>query len=114
MRRKSKILERLTGKGEIVNGEDIIARVYYDLTVTQLFVSIDTPISSELVADRTTISGRLRALEGFLIFQDTSPKTLRLNDGRIMEFVITAGDPINGYRIANANLLESLPKARFS
>ena len=77
-----RIIERLTGRGVVEGGGEIICDVEYEVIVSQV------------MNGNPQARGRLRVLEGKrdLIKNDLE---LRLEDGRKWQFIVTNGNPVS-------------------
>ena len=78
----SRIIDRLTGRGEVERDGAIICEVDYEIIISQI------------TAGKWEARGRLRVLEGKrdLI---KSGLELSLKDGRKWKFVVTNGNPVS-------------------
>ena len=78
----SRIIDRLTGIGEVEGDGEIICEVDYEIIVSQV------------ISGNSEARGRLRVLEGKrnLIRADLE---LCLEDGRKWKFVVTNGNPVS-------------------
>ena len=82
-----RLVEQPTGDGEVLEGSRRLGRVHYHLSIYQQFSEIE----SEPVAPSLEVEGRLTPLDLFDLAglrQRRSELTLRLSDGRALEFVV--------------------------
>lgn len=85
-----RLIEQPTGDGDIVQGRARLGRVHYHLAVYQHFSSVeDVPVPVSLdVEGHITASD---ALDLMAVQQRRSELTLRLSDGRLLDFSIVNG-----------------------
>jgi hypothetical protein len=82
-----RLIEQPTGDGEVLEGSRRLGRVHYHLSIYQQFSEVE----SEPVPASLEVEGRLTTLDLFdlkELLQRRAELTLRLSDGRALEFVI--------------------------
>jgi len=100
--RTSRIIDRLTGKGNVEREGEVICEVDYEIIVSQSSnqstssAQTDTENSTNPQDSSHTLGtrGRLRVLEGKRNLMEGA-LTLRLNDGRNWKFTVTNGNPVS-------------------
>lgn len=86
-----RLVEQPTGNGEMFAGLVRIGRVHYHLSVYQHFSDAE----EESVPANLEVEGRITPLDGLDLIElhrRGSELTLRLADGRALDFSITGGD----------------------
>lgn len=95
--RTSRIIDKLTGKGNVARGGEVICEVDYEIIVSQ---PIANDIENPLDPPGTPSSrGRLRVLDGKRNLMN-GDLTLQLDDGRNWEFTVTNGNLVSALYMA--------------
>ncbi len=106
----SRIIDRITGKGNVEREGAVICEVDYEIIVSQSANEPDPDNESLSTEISSNARGRLRVLEGKrnLIEGDL---TLFLNDGRQWKFIVTNGNPVSAlYMVVQSGGNSLLPK----
>lgn len=85
-----RLIEQPTGDGEILQGRARLGRVHYHLSVYRRFSQVeDEPVPASL-----DVEGRITASDApdlMAVCQQRPELTLRLSDGRLLDFLIVDG-----------------------
>ncbi len=98
--KRSRILESLTGEGLIYEGNTLIARARFSLTVTRERQGSGLPWGQPSPARLTDIRGVITIISGQRRLVDGSTLLLQLIDGRHWEFIVQSGNYISGEYVA--------------
>ena len=98
--KRSRTLETLTGMGHIYEGDGLIAKVRFSLTVTRERNSSGPSSGTEQPPHLKDIRGVITILAGERHLVDGSTYLLELNDGRQWEFIAHSGNFISGEYVA--------------
>ena len=98
---RKKIVERLNGIGKVFQEENLIAKVRFDLVVSQEVLIAHTFGGTSQTDGRTSAEGSLNIIEGEAFLMSTrEPLILELDDSRRMKFFAVNHEPLaNRYRI---------------
>ena len=100
--RTSRIIDRITGRGEVERDGEIICEVDYEIIVSQPTTSTRTAAETEAPPEAPDARGRLRVLEGKRNLMEGN-LTLHLKDGRNWMFTVTNGNPVSAlYMVVQA------------
>ena len=86
-----RLVEQPTDNGEVFTGPTCVGRVHYHLSVYQHFSDAE----DESVPANLEVEGRIAALDGLdldALHRRGSELTLRLADGRVLDFWLTDAD----------------------
>jgi hypothetical protein len=102
--RKKRIIESLTGTGNVYKDNEVISDVQYRLQITQEFIISRSHSSTEELPGLKEISGQIDVISGERDLMDGNMMTLQLKDGRKWKFFAPRGDFISGsYQVVSAS-----------
>ena len=85
-----RLIEQPTGDGDILDGRVRVGRVHYHLSIYQHFSRVeDEPVPASLDVEGRIIASRVLNLPA--LRQRRTELTLRLSDGRLLEFSLADG-----------------------
>ncbi len=93
-------MESLTGEGLIYEGNTLIAKARFTLTITRERHGPASPWEGQAPARLTDIRGVITILSGQRRLVDGSTLVLQLIDGRHWEFIVQSGNYISGEYVA--------------
>ncbi|MBC8281078.1 MAG: hypothetical protein H8E48_09865 [Chloroflexi bacterium] len=109
--RTSRIIDRLTGKGNVERDGSVISEVDYEIIVSQFSNDSALQDQPEPQSAATNARGRLRVLEGKRNLIE-GELTLALNDGRKWKFTVTNGNPVSAlYMVVQSGDDDLTPEA---
>ena len=103
-RNKTRAVDRLSGRGQVIKDGTPIATALYTLRVLQDSVEFSTFGGKGEVDGLKDIKGEITVLDGERNLTDGSILTLRMEDGTTWTFFAKSGDPVTGkYVVVNAS-----------
>jgi len=95
-RKRYKFLENPSGVGEVYEGNEKIAKVSYNLDVTQEIHIAETLKETSEIEGLKSMTGSISVLEGSKDLWGKDKLVLHMEDGRKIDFFVRSGDPVSG------------------
>jgi hypothetical protein len=94
--KESRRIDRLTGKGIVLDNEVEISKVKYQLDINQEFIIMRTNQGISKVPEYQDICGHIHVVKGERNLTDGKMLILQIEDGRKVDFFAKSGNPVSG------------------